>query len=356
MTPTGGVKVADVTIAHDLGAGSGQADLKVPGLVFGDGFQPADLTRLALGVVADVKGTVTGEGLIRWSGEGVTSTGVFRTAGTDLAAAFGPVSGVSGEIRFTDLLGLETARGQVVTLAEVNPGIAVTGGTIRYHLEPGQKIAIEGGVWPFAGGTLTLEPAVLNFGQTGERRMTFTVAGVDAAQFLQLFDFDNLYATGTFDGTLPIVFGGLGARIEDGRLQVRQGGGTIAYVGELTERDLGFWGNLAFQALKSLTYRDLSIEMNGPLDGEMLTAVRFSGVSQGEGATSNFLIRRLQRLPFRFNVNVRAPFRQLIDSVRSYYEPARLIERNLPALLQPTPTPTPTPAAPVQPPESENRP
>lgn len=357
-----GTRVADVTIVHDLAAGRGQADLTVPALVFGEGYQPADLTRLALGVVADVRGTVTGEGHIRWSPDDVTSTGVFRTTGTDLAAAFGPVSGLSGEIVFTDLLNLQTAPGQVVTLAEVNPGVPVSNGLIRYHLSPGLKVGIEGGTWPFAGGTLTLEPTLLDFGQEGERRMTFAVTGMDAALFLQQFDFDNLYATGIFDGTLPIVFGGLGARIEGGRLQVRQGGGRIAYVGELTEKDLGFWGNVAFQALKSLTYRDLSMEMNGPLDGEMLTAVRFSGVSQGEGATSNFIIRRLQRLPFRFNVNIRAPFRQLFDSVKSYYDPTRLIERNLPTLLQQQPgesgaAPTPTPPAPpVQPIESEKRP
>lgn len=356
--PAGGVKVADVLIAHDLSAGRGQADLSVPGIVFGDGFQPTDLTRYALGLVADVRGTVSGEGRIAWSPDGVTSTGTFRTTDAELAAAFGPVSGLSGEIRFTDLLALETAPGQVVTLAEVNPGIAVPGGLIRYRLLPGPKVAIEGGEWPFAGGTLTLEPTVLDFSQPGERRMVFRVAGADAALFLQQFEFENLYATGTFDGSLPILFGGLGARIEDGALKVREGGGTIAYVGELTERDLGFWGNLAFQALKSLRYRDLSIEMNGPLEGEMLTAVRFSGVSQGEGAKSNFLVRRLQRLPFRFNVNVRAPFRQIFDSVRSYYEPSRLIERNLPALLEATPAaaPTPVPAPPVQPAESEMEP
>ena len=371
QTPVGGVTIAGITIAHDLSAGTGHADLAVPGIVFGDGFQPADLTRYALGLVADVRGTVSGDGRIAWSPQGVTSTGTFRTTGTELAAAFGPVSGLSGEIRFTDLLALETAPGQVVTLAEVNPGIAVPNGLIRYRLLPGPKVMIEGGQWPFAGGTLTLEPAVLDFGQEGERRMVFRVTGADAALFLQQFDFDNLYATGTFDGTLPILFGGLGARIEGGSLKVREGGGTIAYVGELTEKDLGFWGNLAFQALKSLNYRDLSIEMNGPLEGEMLTAVRFSGVSQGQGTTSNFLIRRLQRLPFRFNVNVRAPFRQIFDSVQSYYDPTRLIERNLPALLAtPTPTPTPTPTATpapgasptptptpsVQPPESETVP
>ena len=50
----------------------------------------------------------------------------------------------------------------------------------------------------------------------------------------------------------------------------------------------------------------------------MVTAIRFAGVSQGEGAKSNFLIRRIARLPFVFNVTrASAPFRQLIDSVQS---------------------------------------
>ena len=76
------------------------------------------------------------------------------------------------------------------------------------------------------------------------------------------------------------------------------------------------------------------------------------------------IIRRLAKLPFVFNVTVRAPFRELIDSVQSFYDPKRLIERNLPRLMEEQrrrttgelpAIPAPLPA-PVQPPESEKRP
>lgn len=360
--------ITAVTIAHDLDSGVGKADLAVPDIAFGDSVQPRQLTRFADGVIADVVGSVSGSGQIRWTRDGVTSDGVFRTTGTDLAAAFGPVTGLSGEIRFTDLLNLESAPGQVGTIAIVNPGVPVSQGLVRYQTLPGGRVAVEDARWPFAGGSLVLEPSVLDFGESQERRLTFRVEGVNAAEFLQQFDFKNLDATGTFDGVLPMVFNQQGGRIENGILTVREAGGTIAYVGELSQEDLGFWGNMGFQALKSLKYRSLSIEMNGPLAGEMITEVRFAGISQGAGTKSNFLIRRLQKLPIVFNVRIAAPFRQLIDSAQSYYDPRRLIERNLPRLIDeqnkqvreraaPATAPTTTQAdKPVQPPASEPMP
>jgi hypothetical protein len=111
--------------------------------------------------------------------------------------------------------------------------------------------------------------------------------------------------------------------------------------------------------LKSLKYRSLSLVLNGPLTGEMVTDVRFAGISQGAGAKSNFLIRRLQKLPFVFNIRIKAPFRGLLDSAQSFYDPRRLIQRNLPALLEEQnkrAVPPSRPAAatpPVQTPESE---
>jgi hypothetical protein len=360
--PEKNIFISGVAIEHDLSNGSGRADLSVPGIAFGEALQPDQLTRLTRGVIANVVGTVSGEGHIRWDQAGVTSDGVFRTPGTDLAAALGPVTGIASEIRFTDLLNLETAPGQIATIKTINPGIAVNDGTIRYRLLSGARVQVEDGRWPFAGGSLVLESTMLDFGQSIERRMTFTVSSMDAGQFLQQFDFKNLDATGVFDGTLPMVFDEKGGRIENGRLKVRAGGGTLAYVGEVSQEDTGFWGNLAFQALKSLRYRSLELVMNGPLAGEMVTEVRFEGVGQGEGAKRNFILDRLQKLPFIFNVRIKAPFRGLIDSAASFYDPKRLIQRNLPALLEeqrkrttpPAPAvPAPTP---IQPAESEKLP
>lgn len=333
-TPAAGVSVGRVEIRHDLSSGKGSAAIAVPGLRFAEGgLQPNDLTPLTFGVIADVSGTVEGDGHILWSPEGVSSTGRFGTRAIDLAAAFGPVRGLATEIRFSDLLNVQTAPGQIATTAEINPGVPVRDGTIRFRLLDSQRVEVEGARWPFAGGELVLEPTVLDFSESRARHLTFKVIGADAALFLKEMEFENLDASGTFDGTLPMIFDEKGGRIEGGSLRARAGG-SLAYVGELSQRELGVWGDMAFQALKALDYRSLTIDMNGPLAGDMVTEIRFAGVSQGKGTKSNFLLRRLAKLPFVFNVRISAPFKQLLDSVQSWYDPNRLIERNLPSLLE----------------------
>ncbi len=327
--------VADLTIDHAFASGSGTARFNVPDIAFArDGVQPVDISTLALGVVANVEGRVNGSGVVRWTPDGVTSNGSFSTDRLDLAAAFGPVERLSGTIRFDDLLALTTPPGQEVRLGSVNPGIEVLDGRVRYQLLPDRRVRIEQGVWPFSGGQLLLQPALLDFNADRPRRLTFDVSNVDAALFLQRYEFDNISATGIFDGVLPTIFDAEGGRVSGGTLVSRDGGGTLAYVGELSNRDLGFMANLAYSALKSLRYDNLVIRLNGNIDGEMLTEVDFSGLAQGEGAETNFISRAVARLPFTFRIRINAPFRQLLTSARGLYDPTDFIDQNLDSLLR----------------------
>ncbi|GAO78827.1 YdbH domain-containing protein [Sphingopyxis sp. C-1] len=351
-----GTKILDTLIRHRLSDSSGSADLTVKELRFSEAFQPDQLTSLALGVVANVQGSVVGDGRIEWTADGVTSRGTFATADTSLAAAFGPVTGLTTTISFDDLIGLKTAPGQIAKVKEINPGIPVLDGEIEYRLLGDNRVRVEGGSWPFGGGKLLLHPTTLDFSAANARRLSFDIVGVDAAVFLQSFGFDNINATGVFDGTLPVEFDGLGGRIVNGRIDSRGGGGTLAYVGELSNRNLGTIANFAFGALRSLKYDDLTIILNGDLDGEMVTDIRFGGVGQGEGATRNFLISQVAKLPLIFNVKIRAPFRQLLTSAKGFYDPSLLIEQNLPALMRAQEEAEAAAKAasnPVQPPESE---
>lgn len=340
-------------VRHDFSSARGSADLIIMAMRFNAGFQPDQLTPLALGVIANARGTLAGRGRIDWTGANIRSSGTFTTAGSDFAAAFGSVSGASTTMVFDDLLAVHTLPGQRISFDEINPGFPVIGGMIDYQLLDATNIRIEGGSWPFAGGDLILRPSTLDFAENAVRRLEFELKGVDAAIFLTELGFANISASGVFDGVLPVEFSGLGGRIVGGRLVARSGGGHVAYVGELTNYNLGTMANFAFNILKSLKYQAMEIALNGDLDGEMLTDVKITGLSQGEGASRNIITRQIEKLPIEFNVRINAPFRQLISSAKSLYDPSVLIDQNLFLLIA---AQRAKENAPVQPRESETVP
>ncbi len=360
--------VTQAHIVHDLGTGTGFADLDVDELVFDEDMQPDTLTKLALGVVANANGTVRGAGRIDWNADEVTSTGRFTTDNFDFAAAFGPVEGVSGTIEFTDLLGLVTAPRQRLRIHSFNPGIEVDEGELVYELDADYLMVIHGGRWPFIGGMLVLEPTQTRLAEAETRRYTLRLEAVDAGEFVQRMDLSNIAATGLFDGTVPLVFDENGGRIEQGHLQSRPPGGNLSYVGELTYEDLSTMANFAFDALRSLDYREMEIFLDGSLTGEIVTRVRFDGIRQGESAKRNFVTKQLANLPIRFNVNIHAPFYKLITAIHSMYDPAlvrdpreiglldsqgrRTINPTLSLPPEVEPEELPLDEAPIQPPES----
>ncbi|GAA4743319.1 hypothetical protein GCM10023264_05630 [Sphingomonas daechungensis] len=329
--PDSGTKVTDVTIRHSLASDSGQAVLDVPGIAFNEGLQPEELTRLTEGVIALVQGTVRGRGEINWNGDGkVTSTGEFSTANMDLAAPFGPVTGLSTTGHFTDLLGLVTAPGQTATVATVNPGILVENGVIKYQLLPDQLVKVERGEWPFMGGRLILHETILNFGRPSPKRLTFEVEGFDAKQFIDSFGFEGITITGTFDGVLPMIFDENGGRVVGGRLHSRPPGGDFTYNG--TKPDAGIAVGLAFDLLSNLKYHEMTIRLDGDLAGEFASRFEIGEVSLGNrgGFAAGLVRNAFKKVPLKVNLSVHGPFRALIQMAKGFKDPKDVIAPVLP--------------------------
>jgi hypothetical protein len=334
-----GTLVTEVAIEHRLSTGAGHATLDVPGLTFGPNLQPDEITRLTEGVIALVNGTISGSGRIDWTASGkVTSSGDFTTANLDLAAPFGPVTGLAGTMHFNDLLGLTTPPGQVLTARSINPGILVENGVIRYQLLPNQLVKIERGDWPFMGGRLILHETVLNFARPTAKRLTFEVVGLDAHTFVQSLGFKELDATGTFDGVLPMIFDENGGRIVGGRLDSRAPGGELAYNGVVNKADLGTMGNIAFNALRDLRFKTMIIRLDGDLAGEFTSRLAIDGLGIGQTNQTQRIIRNLlAKIPMRLNVNITGPFRALIATAKSVSDPRQVIKDVLPRPLEDVP-------------------
>ncbi|NJM50788.1 MAG: hypothetical protein HC843_07850 [Sphingomonadales bacterium] len=328
--PVTATKIAELDLRHDLNGGNGRALLATENLVFTENLTPEMLTPVTRGIVQNVTGPVYGDARIIWDtdGDGIVSTGRFGTSAMDLSAAFGPVRGLKTELLFTDLLALETASGQVARIDSVNPGVAALDGIVRYRLLSGRRVEIEGGKWPFAGGELSIEPTIWDFSVDRPRNLVLNVNGIEVSKFIDQFDFNNLSATGIFDGRLPMVFDETGGRIVGGEL-IARGGGNISYIGDLTYMDLNAYANFAFDALRSIDYSGLRIEMGGNLGGEIITNIKFDGIKQGDGAKRNFITRQIENIPIRFNIRIEASFFELMSLVRSTYDPQFLAQKNI---------------------------
>lgn len=328
--PETGMLVTNVSIEHRLSANSGHAILDVPGLTFGPNFQPEQLTRLTEGVVALVSGTLSGEGRINWGpGGAVTSTGEFSTANMDLAAPFGPVTGLRTTMHFTNLLGLETAPHQVATVQSINPGITVENGVISYQLLPHDLVRIERGEWPFMGGRLILDETVLNFATPSAKRLTFELQGFDAKQFVDSLGFSGIQITGTFDGVLPMIFDETGGRIVGGRLDSRPPGGEIKFTGT---KPGGMTAGIAFDLMSDIRFNSMIVRLNGDLAGEFASTMTIDGVSLGEshGFVAGLVHKVFSQLPIRLNVNINGPFRALIQMAKAFKDPTQVIAPVMP--------------------------
>jgi hypothetical protein len=357
--PESGTRIVDTAIAHDLRSGTGAADLSVPGIAFSlDGLQPEDLTRLTVGAVALVEGTLRGTGRIDWRPGSTTSSGTFSTEDMNLAAAFGPVEGLTTSVHFTDLLRLESAPGQVAQIDMIRAGIDVANGTLRYQLRPGSLVQVEGGQWPLWGGELLLQPTLLDFSRPSTKYLTFQVVGVDAEKVIENAALTSIELTGIFDGVLPMEFDVRGGRIVGGRLEARPGGGTLSYVAPVDRANMPIGGRIAFDALRSIRYNRLEIQLDGALAGEFLSRIRLDGLTLA--TRQNWLVRRFANIPFRFNITVRGPLRAVIGITRDMKDPSTLIQPVLPEALQGLPTTVTTiteePATITEEKESEKQP
>ncbi len=69
--------------------------------------------------------------------------------------------------------------------------------------------------------------------------------------------------------------------------------------------------------------------LDGALDGEFVTQIRFNGINQGSGTKHSWLVRPFLKLPIIFNVRIEAPFRKLLGIYANLNDPTELIRQEV---------------------------
>jgi hypothetical protein len=323
--------LAQFTAQHRISEGVGGARFVAEAISFGPDLQPYEITELARGVVENVRGPAAGIANIVWDDDGVRASGSVTLNGVSLAMATIPViENVRGEIVFDDLLKLTTPPGQAVTVGVVNPGIAVSNGRVRFQLLGDLRVAVEQAEFDFASGILALDPTTIVLG-ADEARVRLLLRDVDAATLLAQLNIPDLNATGTIEGSFPLLLARNTAYVENGELYAAPGGGVIQYVGNAGEGATGM-SRVAFDALRNFSYEDLRITLNGDISGEVVSAIHFTGENTGRPVDITEIANipgvgqvTARGVPFVFNVNVTAPFRRLAQTAAGFTNPGDII-------------------------------
>jgi hypothetical protein len=294
---------------HDVASGVGEGQARARDLTFTSTLQPFQISEAMRGLVEDVRGPIDADINAYW-GADFRADARFNLKSLDMAtAALGPTKAVVGEIRFNDFLKLTTGPGQTLQAGSINPGVAVTDGIVKFHLDPDLHVAVEDARWPFAGGTLSVLPTIVNL-NSDEIAVTLSLKGVDVNALTKQLNVKGLTATGEVEGQFPLVFKGGKGKIVHGRLTAAPQGGVIQYDADFAPGSGP--AQMAFGALRSFRYDKLSIDLDGDLDGELVTQIAFTGVNRepidqkaGPGTM------KIVGIPFKFGVTVHAPFMAL---------------------------------------------
>ena len=302
-------EVASLDLSLAIPSLDGSATIRTDGLRFDPfGLQPQDLSDQVRGIFTDASGALSAQADIHIRGGALSGAGDVTVSDLGFQTlALGRVSGVNGAIHFDDLLALHTPPGQDVRIAQIDPGLPLENGTVRFQLQGPGLARLESALWPFAGGVLAVEPTEWRVG--AERRtVTVRADAIELSALTELLELPDFRAQGTVAGRFPIEFIAGNAFIRNARLAADGRGGSLSYTGA-TGQQAGA-GNesvaLAFDALRNFDFTVLEIGADGNVAGQIVLTARLEGRNPDV----------LGGQAFNFNVSIDSQLGQLLSSSR----------------------------------------
>ena len=320
-----------VSGTHRLTAGSGEARFEVlPIALDEDGARLWQLVSTEPGSEWTFRGQLEARGDVRWQ-RGTALAGGLDIAlrDVDVATEAASIERLNGVVRIEPLWPPQSPPGQEIAMALVNVGLELRDGVVSFQLREDGVIDIGHASWRVAGGRVaTAGPIDL---AADERELALRVEAVSLAELFALATLEGLSGEGRVDGVLPIYLGAAGAEVRGGRLEASSGGmergedaGWIRYtpdpsVASLAESAPGF--DVLLPALRDFHYRELAVELDGNLRGEVALTLRL------EGANPAYR----DGYPVRLNLNVDAHLADLLKAGEWVYRIPERIEAELEA-------------------------
>ena len=310
----------NVEASYEQAKNRAVALVRLPPLVFDpSGYQPKDLSPLSAAYAKDVSGSIEVSGDVTWHDGSFSSD--LNLAVRDLSAtAFGTrVERLNTLITFDNVMPPSTPPGQLVAIAGVDAGLPLRDALISLALDPEGIVILENATMKFAGGDVTSDLVSWRIGDDPEP-IQLHVAGVDVGALFALADMDELTATGTLDGTIPVRFADGDLIIEGASLASREPG-ELHYLPVDVPTGLGTDDasiDLVLDALSNFHYARLEVELDRAAGGETKIGLHIAGANPD----------LYDGYPIELNVSLTGALDQIVrDSLAGYRIPDEIRER-----------------------------
>lgn len=273
--------LGNLSVTHAFDGAVGEAVLEGGQLQFQRrGLQFHHVSERLRGIAVNAEGVVRPVVFASWDNGQLAARGSINIEDLGFATfRLGELHGLSGELAFTDLINLQTAPHQHLTLEEFKftPTISLMNGAIDVSVLGPDEFALERAIWPFVGGELSIEPLIWRM-DSPSQLVTVTAENWELSRLLGLFQVPELAVHGRVSGAFPIEIEGVNAYFRNARLTAVEDG-VIQYDSDIA-RSAGQadpYAKMAFDALKNFEYEVLSVGADGNLVGNIILDLALSG-------------------------------------------------------------------------------
>lgn len=307
-----GLLALDIAGHHDLAGAKGDARLTLAPLRFAPKqAKITDLVPALAGKVTNLRGGLGSHATLVWAPGRWDGTAELALADFGATTPQMELTGMTGTVRLSGLNPPRSRPGQILTIRQVLIGLGVGPVDLRFALRRDGKLAVERASWPFYGGEIRIDDALLDPAAVSNR-LEVQVIGIDLATIAALSGYAGVLADGRLSGRVPLVIDAAGPRLVGGKLEADTPGGKLRLQdAELramvaTERpELDF----VFDVLTDFRYTLLSATIDGPLNGDLKLGLQIAGRNPAiEGGR-----------PVEFNLAVEGPLRAIAQSGASLY-------------------------------------
>ncbi len=188
------------------------------------------------------------------------------------------VTGLNGEIEFSSLRPLATKGAQKLTSKTIEAGATLENGEILFRVDKTDELFIDGATFDFDESRLSIAP--ISFRQNKPLApLRIELSGMDLQRLAERLGSKDFRMSGLLDGTLQILFDENNVVIQEGTLKNRAPG-FIKYAPEKYPKFLAGTDTrmqTVRDALKQFEYDTLSLNVEGPISGEMHALMEAKG-------------------------------------------------------------------------------